>query len=126
MTLRRPDTTLKPGRELGPDTLPIGSDPRRLSRAELEGLGHRPMSPLRALRERCVDCCGDQLAEVRKCTATGCPSWPFRMGSNPWRSPASEAKQEAGLRAAARMRHTKEIARSNPGFCQPKAESAPT
>jgi CRISPR-associated endonuclease/helicase Cas3 len=31
--------------------------------------------------------------EVRKCTAVGCPSWPFRIGANPWRAPLSEAER---------------------------------
>ena len=105
-TVRRPETPLKPGLELGPDALAVGSDPRWLSRAELEALGHRRMSPLQAIRLRCLDCCGGQPGEVRKCTATGCPNWPFRMGKNPWRRPASEAKREAGRRVAARMRRT--------------------
>jgi hypothetical protein len=40
---------------------------------------------LRALRARCLDCCCGSTSEVRKCVAVGCPSWPFRMGVNPFR-----------------------------------------
>jgi hypothetical protein len=32
------------------------------------------MSPLKALRLRCIDCCADQPSEVRLCTAVTCPS----------------------------------------------------
>lgn len=34
-----------------------------------------------AIRMKCVDCCGGIRAEVRKCTATECPLWPYRMGA---------------------------------------------
>lgn len=34
-----------------------------------------------AVRNKCVDCCCGNKAEVRKCSATSCPLWPFRMGS---------------------------------------------
>lgn len=34
----------------------------------------------KAIRLKCLDCCGDNMAEVRKCPATHCPLWRFRMG----------------------------------------------
>lgn len=34
----------------------------------------------KAIRMKCIDCCCDQQAEVRKCPATNCPLWRFRMG----------------------------------------------
>ena len=46
---------------------------------------HREANPLKALRARCLDCCCGSAPEVRKCTAVACPSWPFRMGTNPFR-----------------------------------------
>ena len=81
----------------------VGRDPRRMTADELSALGHKRMSPLRALRLRCIDCSGNSAPEVRLCTAVTCPAWPFRMGSNPWRAPASEARREAGRRLGARM-----------------------
>ncbi len=83
----------KIGLELG-DGYDVGGDPRRMTANELIVLGHKRMSPLRALRLRCIDCSGDSAAEVRLCTAVTCPAWSFRMGANPWRTPASEAKRE--------------------------------
>jgi hypothetical protein len=41
-------------------------------------------SPLKVIRAKCVDCCGGQVGEVRKCVATTCPLWSFRMGHNPF------------------------------------------
>jgi hypothetical protein len=46
---------------------------------------HRAVSPLKAIRLRCLDCCCGSASEVRKCTAVACASWPFRMGVNPFR-----------------------------------------
>src|SRR5215471_2662957 len=78
---------------------PAGRDPREMTQDELRDAGHEPMSPLQALRARCLDCCGDQEKEVSLCPAVDCPSWPFRMGTDPWRKPASEARREAARRS---------------------------
>jgi hypothetical protein len=63
----------------------IGRDPRNMTDEELIALGHQKMPVLKAIRARCIDCCSNQIAEVRKCVAVACPSWPYRMGTNPWR-----------------------------------------
>ena len=34
----------------------------------------------KAIRLKCIDCCCGNTAEVRKCPATNCPLWRFRMG----------------------------------------------
>jgi hypothetical protein len=41
-------------------------------------------SHLRVIRAKCVDCCAGQPGEVRKCVATTCPLWPYRMGTDPF------------------------------------------
>ncbi len=46
--------------------------------------GHRPQSPLRAIRAKCLDCSCYQASEVRLCEAVKCPLWPFRAGKHPW------------------------------------------
>ena len=38
------------------------------------------VSRSKAIRLKCLDCCCGQAAEVRKCPATLCPLWRFRMG----------------------------------------------
>jgi hypothetical protein len=89
---------LKPGLKLHQGS-PVGRDPREMTRDELMAAGHEPMSPLRAIRAKCLDCCGFQEKEVAQCVAVDCPSWPFRMGTDPWRKPASEARREAARRS---------------------------
>src|SRR5262245_38843326 len=62
----------------------VGKDPRGVS-GEILALYYREKNPLKAIRARCLDCCCGQSSEVRKCVSVGCPSWPFRMGVNPFR-----------------------------------------
>lgn len=38
------------------------------------------VSRAKAIRLKCLDCCCGQSAEVRRCPATDCPLWRYRMG----------------------------------------------
>jgi hypothetical protein len=79
----------------------IGRDPRLMSAAELQALNHTSSSVLAAVRAHCVDCCGGEAAEARKCVVTSCPLWPFRMGVNPLARRAVSAEQRAAMRERA-------------------------
>ena len=46
----------------------------------------RRRSPLRSIREKCIDCCAGNKAEVARCEIQSCALWPFRMGRNPNRA----------------------------------------
>src|SRR5262245_45321354 len=65
-------------------------------------LKFRTQNPLKALREKCLDCCCGNAAEVRKCVAVDCPLWPFRMGANPFRKKRVLSAEERS-RIAARL-----------------------
>ncbi len=82
----------------------IGRDPRKMSRDELAsvGLGSKPL--LRVIREKCLDCCCYQPTEIRKCVAVDCVLWPYRMGTNPFRKPLSDAERKR--RAAVLQKNT--------------------
>ena len=41
------------------------------------------MTPMKAIREKCLDCSGGSSNEVKLCTVTGCALYPFRLGKNP-------------------------------------------
>ena len=61
--------------------------------------GHKPQSPLRAIREKCRYCSCYQLNEIRACEAVKCALWPFRAGKHPWRAasrktPLTDANSE--------------------------------
>lgn len=61
----------------------IGKDPRRVPRADLAATG-APEKPMKAIRAFCLACCCGDASEVRKCTATSCALWSFRMAVNPF------------------------------------------
>lgn len=42
-------------------------------------------NPVKAIREKCLDCCCGSYTEVSTCTATKCALYPFRFGKNPYR-----------------------------------------
>ena len=46
--------------------------------------GHKPMSPMQAIRRKCLDCSGGQIVEIRLCEAVTCSLWPFRAGRHPY------------------------------------------
>lgn len=43
------------------------------------------MTPLKAIRAKCLDCCCGQANEVKLCACTDCTLFPYRMGKNPTR-----------------------------------------
>jgi hypothetical protein len=59
--------------------------------------GHEPMSPLKAIREKCRDCSCYQLNEIRACEALKCPLWPFRAGRHPWLAEAEKTRRFEGV-----------------------------
>jgi len=94
-----------PGLEIGRGGRNVGRDPRTMGTmtpAELKAMGHKPLSPLKAIRARCIDCCAFQVREVRLCECTECPSWYYRMGTNPHRKKRAPSKARAAQLKAAR------------------------
>lgn len=55
--------------------------------------GHSVITPMQAIRRKCMDCCGQQQIEVKLCEAIACPLWPFRAGRHPY---TSRGLQQAG------------------------------
>ncbi len=68
-------------------------------------------NPVKAIRAKCLDCCCGQKAEVADCPAQDCPLWPFRFGTNPYRSKPvySEATKENLRQQAAMARLSKSL-----------------
>ena len=44
----------------------------------------KKISPMKAIRLKCLDCCCGSANEVKLCTVTKCPLYPFRDGHNPY------------------------------------------
>ena len=63
-------------------------------------------SPLKAIRQHCLECCCGSAYEVKNCVIHDCELYPFRLGNNPFRtrSMTDEQKQAAAERLkSARM-----------------------
>ena len=73
------------GYEAGGDGCFIGRDPRLMPQAALEAIGHEPISPMQAIRAKCLDCCAGSSDEVRNV-----PRWRAHPGrSAPAKTPGA-------------------------------------
>ena len=41
------------------------------------------LTPIQAIREKCIDCCAGDKNEVRLCESITCPQFLYRMGRRP-------------------------------------------
>ena len=89
----------------------IGRDPRHMTVEEFNALGHSARPLLQAIRSKCKDCCGGYEAEVRRCADKSCDLWPFRMGTNPFRT--RELTEEQRSAASERLK----VARQKMPIC---------
>ena len=64
-------------------------------------------NPVKAIREKCLDCCAGQIAEVKVCPSESCALHPFRFGKNPYRT-KREMSEEQRAAAAERLREARE------------------
>ena len=88
----------------------VGSNPAIPAKIKEALMEDKKISPLKAIKEKCMDCCCWQYSEVKKCTATKCPLYPFRMGKNPYikRSMSEDRKAELRDRLQAAREKRKE------------------
>lgn len=61
------------------------------------------MTPLKAIREKCLDCCCGASAEVKLCPVTGCALWQYRFGHNPNVALSDEERERRSERARKMM-----------------------
>ena len=68
--------------------------------------GEKFPPPLKAIRLKCLDCCGQQWNEVKLCPCTNCPLYHYRFGKNPFRKKRemSEEQKEAMRERMSQMR----------------------
>lgn len=59
-------------------------------------------SPVKAIREKCLDCCCGSANEVKLCPSEKCALHPFRFGKNPFTKRTYTEEQRKA--AAERMR----------------------
>lgn len=51
-------------------------------------------NPVKAIREKCIDCCCGSASEVKECSCTKCPIYPFRLGKNPFRQKREMSEEQ--------------------------------
>ena len=59
---------------------------RLMGRRRLKQLEHskgRKLTPIKAIREKCLDCHNNKPKEVRFCSDRVCPLYKYRLGRNP-------------------------------------------
>ena len=74
----------------------------------------RQTNAVKVIREKCMDCCGNQWKEVELCTAELCPLWPWRFGKNPYRKPRTEAQIKAAKENMERLRRERVSGKNSP------------
>ena len=55
-------------------------------------------SPLKAIREQCVECMGGRESDgyvkrISECVSPGCPTYAFRFGNNPYHTQSLTSEQ---------------------------------
>lgn len=71
-------------------------------------------NPVKAIRAKCLDCCCDQVNEVKLCPVEDCPLWPFRFGKNPYRTRVLTPEQrEAAAQRLKQARLSKNRSQEN-------------
>ena len=51
-------------------------------------------TPLDAIKDFCMECCGYQRDEVKNCSAPMCALYEFRLGKNPYRKTKDYTEEE--------------------------------
>ena len=66
----------------------------------LEGYtGREIRNPVKAIRQNCLDCVCGSAKEVKLCPSSDCPLYPFRFGSNPYRTERVMTEEQKKLQA---------------------------
>lgn len=69
-------------------------------------------SPIKAIKEFCLECSGGSANEVKQCAVQRCPLYAFRNGKNPYRTKrimSDEQKAEAAARLAKAREARKDV-----------------
>jgi hypothetical protein len=53
----------------------------------------KALTPMKAIRAKCLDCSNASAHEVKNCPITECPLWELRFGKNPNRKGIGNSKR---------------------------------
>ena len=74
-------------------------------------------NPVKAIREKCLDCCLGSTLEVKECTVETCPIYPFRLGKNPFRQ-KREMTEEQRKAVGDRLRESRKSSSDSNETCE--------
>ena len=57
----------------------------------------KPLTPIKAIRKKCLECQNNQYSLVRGCESKGCPLYRFRMGKRPGPESADKLAPARGV-----------------------------
>ena len=57
-------------------------------------MAEKKLTPMRAIRAKCMDCSGGSFHEVRECPCVECPLYSFRSGHRPKKTDSNEEVEE--------------------------------
>lgn len=63
------------------------------------------ITPLKAIRLKCLDCCCDKANEVKLCTAKKCPLYNFRFGKSGNTRQLTDEQKAAFVERVRKKRH---------------------
>ncbi|MBP3567962.1 MAG: hypothetical protein J6K04_02240 [Lachnospiraceae bacterium] len=52
------------------------------------------LTPIKAIRKKCLDCCQGQIKEVRLCPVKQCPLYEYRHGHRPKADEETDTEEE--------------------------------
>ena len=78
----------------------------------LKGYTGKKMTPGKAMRAFCVDCCGGSPGVVKLCLSTDCYLYPYRLGVNPYLSRFLSDDRRMGLKNMMALLHARKAAES--------------
>lgn len=64
----------------------------------------KELTPLKAIRAKCIDCCGGYKSYVSNCGKPDCSLYVFRLGRNPNRKNTKELSDEQKQAASERLK----------------------
>lgn len=73
------------------------------------------LTPMKAIRAKCLDCCCGSSEEVKQCPCTDCPLYDFRFGHKPYlvKREMTDAQRAALAKAQAARDSKKSLAQTN-------------
>lgn len=69
-------------------------------------------NPVKAIRDWCLSCSGDSHENVKMCSSTDCPLYPFRQGKNPFRTPRKLTDEQRAAATANLVSARKSLTRN--------------